>query len=882
MIHLRAAILLTAATLSSPVPAQQSNLLSDTGSGGNFHARTSPFAIPYSIPGNLQERRVTSIEIKVEFHADRQGSGTITFDESQLRFTDFGDPVVVGEEKTSSSAIVLKQITIDNPPGESRRVYELAFPDGAFQRRLYLVISPLPAFPHRLLISLDGAPPVVEGAFGSPGGIPSLHLAQVLPLEDVAGAEIAAEPWARSSISLVSADLRIVLERVQTRLVYFQLRGDLSGKGFLEYDRNARTFNVFGDATSSTLIGFFPRPLTFREIKQTDPAKRNRRLFELVPDKGGGFGHEPEGRYFLVLSPTAAGPDRLIIRDDDDVHRILPLFDPSRRRFLRLQPKLAKASRQEQEAIAAIHRIVGTDFSVIVEADQVVRLTVRKDVDRALEHIGALPHLEDLEVGHSDITDAGLRHLRDMSSLRVIRLRNCPGVTDAGLSELAGLMNLRFVDLYTELKTEDGAPATQITDAGLQHLARLSELRYLSLTGAGITDRGIEQLMGLKKLEQLHLYWTSTSLAGLVKLSAALPDLTIHGLATTVRDGVMTLSRRSLEELQQLQKLTELKGLRLSSFESSDALLEQLSGFANLRVLSVRVKREHSLKHLAGLVDLEELDLSGPGLPGPGLAHLRNLPRLETLRLTRHRQNPSSTRITDGGLRPLKDFASLRELDLSDIRDLTNDDLSHLRGLASLEKLRLAGRGITDEGLETIGQLSGLRTLDLGSTGITGAGLKHLAGLSNLEALHLDCTATGDVGLYHLAGLTNLEDLRISYAKITDSGLLHLKGLTSLHTLWLQFNHISDAGLEHLSSLINLKELRLNNNGVITDEGVRHLAGLSQLERLFLNGSSISDVGLEELRGLTRLKTLYVVRSRVTDAGEKRLKEAIPDLEIRR
>jgi len=90
------------------------------------------------------------------------------------------------------------------------------------------------------------------------------------------------------------------------------------------------------------------------------------------------------------------------------------------------------------------------------------------------------------------ITDAGLVHLKEMTSLKV----------------------LAFPD--------------QITGAGLVHLKRLTNLESLYLGGTKITDAGLVDLKGLTNLERLSLDGTQITDAGVAELKQALPNCKIE------------------------------------------------------------------------------------------------------------------------------------------------------------------------------------------------------------------------------------------------------------------------------------------------------------------------------------------------------------------
>ena len=95
----------------------------------------------------------------------------------------------------------------------------------------------------------------------------------------------------------------------------------------------------------------------------------------------------------------------------------------------------------------------------------------------------ALAGLRSLNLGGTDVTDAGLAHLRGLEKLSSLDLR-VTVVTDAGLARLASLKGLESLNLS----------ATKVSDAGLAHLKGLATLHSLNLNGTGVTDAGLVHL----------------------------------------------------------------------------------------------------------------------------------------------------------------------------------------------------------------------------------------------------------------------------------------------------------------------------------------------------------------------------------------------------
>ena len=92
----------------------------------------------------------------------------------------------------------------------------------------------------------------------------------------------------------------------------------------------------------------------------------------------------------------------------------------------------------------------------------------------------------DVDLGNSQVTDAGLVHLKGLPQLQSLCLYGTQ-VTDAGLVHLKGLTRLQSLNLATP----------QVTDAGLVHLEGLTQLQSLVVGGTQVTDAGLVHLKGL-------------------------------------------------------------------------------------------------------------------------------------------------------------------------------------------------------------------------------------------------------------------------------------------------------------------------------------------------------------------------------------------------
>jgi Leucine-rich repeat (LRR) protein len=158
--------------------------------------------------------------------------------------------------------------------------------------------------------------------------------------------------------------------------------------------------------------------------------------------------------------------------------------------------------------------LLGTDF--FMRVSEVDLYSSNGFGDERMSELAKLANLESLSLARSQVTDAGLVHLKGMSNLKGLCLYETQ-VTDAGLTHLAGMTDLRSLRLS----------GTQVTDVGLAHLKQLTSLSSLNLNETQVTDAGLEHLEGLTNLDSLDLYNTQVTAEGVESLRQFLPDCDI-------------------------------------------------------------------------------------------------------------------------------------------------------------------------------------------------------------------------------------------------------------------------------------------------------------------------------------------------------------------
>ncbi len=348
--------------------------------------------------------------------------------------------------------------------------------------------------------------------------------------------------------------------------------------------------------------------------------------------------------------------------------------------------------------------------------------------DAVLAALPALPRLERLEVAAAWTLPID-RHKR--------RVENPPSVTDAGLGGLPALPALRTLVLRGQIG---------VRGSGLALVTRLGALRELVLDQQGVTDAGLAFLPHRPELERLELaHCQDFGKAGLQAIAActALRELSLRGCSHLDDDAIVLLGGlRHLEhlDLSMIGSRTMFTGIRLNPLPEpppgsgvTDRALAGLATLTRLRVLSLGQAgvTGDGLRHLAGMNDLRQLDLSGlaelrdqdlervpagvtrlilRGCPkldaevGPVLA--RAAPGLQTLDLL------GCQGLDDECLAPLRELTALRYLDVSYCPNLTAAAAQRLRTLVRLQGLTVRGLPFGPAELAVLRELPDLRRLD--------------------------------------------------------------------------------------------------------------------------------------------------------------------------
>jgi len=278
-----------------------------------------------------------------------------------------------------------------------------------------------------------------------------------------------------------------------------------------------------------------------------------------------------------------------------------------------------------------------------------------------------------------NLTDAGLRSLKDLTQLEDLRITHCSGITDAGVEHLKGLTNLKHLQLVK----------TSITGDGLKSLKNLTQLEYLRIAYcSGITDAGVEHLKGLTNLKHLQL----------IEINITDDSLKLFknmNLKTLTLIGCQKVSPKAIEDLR--RAMPDCQIFPQMENTSADVLKKfKINNGTSASVVDDKGEINISDADIVALAkaypDLTSINfIMCDKITGSGLKNLTKLQRLQ-LQLCYN--------LTDDGLKSLKNLTQLEDVMLTHCSGITDAGVEHLKGFTKLNQLQLVGTSITDDSLK--------------------------------------------------------------------------------------------------------------------------------------------------------------------------------------
>ena len=232
------------------------------------------------------------------------------------------------------------------------------------------------------------------------------------------------------------------------------------------------------------------------------------------------------------------------------------------------------------------------------------------------EHLGHITTLESLNVISTKFSDEWMPHIAKLTNLKTLRFTNNGKLTDAGMEQLAGLKNLETFNFV----------GTAITGRAYAKFDGFTKLVKVSHRGSSIDDEGLQQLCehlpNLESISLAHAHFTDAGAVHLAKLTK------LKGLE-------IGTSKATPQTLHHLAKLP-LEYLQLGEGFDSPECIPLIKGLATLRRLTftnAKPLTDADLKLVAGMTQLEQLELGKIELPDERLAVLKDFAFLKAMRL---------------------------------------------------------------------------------------------------------------------------------------------------------------------------------------------------------------------------------------------------------
>ena len=129
------------------------------------------------------------------------------------------------------------------------------------------------------------------------------------------------------------------------------------------------------------------------------------------------------------------------------------------------------------------------------------------------EHVGHIDALESLNVISTKFNDAWMPHIAKLTNLKALRFTNNGKITDEGMAQLSGLKKLETLSVV----------GTQITGKAYAQFEGFAKLTRVSHRGSQIDDEGLRQLCdhlpNLESISLAHAKFTDAGAPYLAKLS---------------------------------------------------------------------------------------------------------------------------------------------------------------------------------------------------------------------------------------------------------------------------------------------------------------------------------------------------------------------------
>lgn len=312
--------------------------------------------------------------------------------------------------------------------------------------------------------------------------------------------------------------------------------------------------------------------------------------------------------------------------------------------------------------------------------------------DEGIARLGSLPELMKVYLGGTKVTNAGLANLTRYPKIAVLHAPRA--VSDDGTESLLKWPGLTELQLF--------CPA--VSDKSIEVLVQLPKLETMYLTHSGITPGGVERLRAA-----LPRCWINTDFGVFGRSDGTearpseppTPDRAVAAWAHSV-GGTVGLGNtpRGYDRVGPNDEVPEgdiwLHSANLFESAATDADLARLNGLQHFTTLLLNKTIGHEgVLSLGSLPALRAVYFNGSTINDASLKELvRRYPHIRVF-------HAGSTKITDVGIESLRAWPDLVDLNLFEL-PLTDRSLDTLVGLRGLQTVALGMTRVTREGIERL------------------------------------------------------------------------------------------------------------------------------------------------------------------------------------
>lgn len=177
--------------------------------------------------------------------------------------------------------------------------------------------------------------------------------------------------------------------------------------------------------------------------------------------------------------------------------------------------------------------------------------------------------------------------------------------------------------------------------------------------------------------------------------------------------------------------------------ENADPLVQELWRFRSLKMLRIQSSyvSDESLRALAGMKDLQELDLNWTSIGDAGIANLAKLPHLKSILIMKsnpplHKKYGHRSQLTGKSIEQLAKIASLEKVIFWGA-ELGDADLTKLKSCENLKELWLIDSGLNNQTISGLRELNSLEYLDLSDNEIDDQAFAVFTKMANLNYLSI-------------------------------------------------------------------------------------------------------------------------------------------------